>query len=57
MIPVVKMELYIGSVNRYRVLEKRAIETKGEYDLCCKTVLCIGIVNRYRVLEKRAIKQ
>ena len=51
------MELYIGSVNRYRVLEKRAIETKGEYDLCCKTKLYIGRLIRYRVLEKEPSKQ
>merc|ERR1719356_74994 len=28
-----EMELYIESVNRYTVLEKKAIETIGEYDL------------------------
>ena len=57
MIPVVKMELYIGSVNRYRVLEKRAIETNGEYDLFCKTKLYIGRLISYRVLEKESSKQ
>ena len=28
-----EMELYIGSINRYTVLEKKAIETISEYDL------------------------